>query len=185
MAVKSTFKNMTLCLFCVCIVSSALLAGVYALTKAPIAAAAQKKTNDAIAAVLPEFEGTPEEASVEVAGKNYSYYKVSKGGKVVAYAIKSSSVGFGGPVSLMVGVTAKGIVYNTSVLSQSETPGLGAKCTDPSFAAQFKEFDPFKNKLSVTKDGGSIQAITASTITSRAYCAAVQTALDVFAEITK
>ena len=83
----------------------------------------------------------------------------------------------------MVGVTAEGVVYNTSVLAQSETPGLGAKCTDPSFSDQFRNFNPAEKKLQVKKDGGDVDAITASTITSRAYVAAIQTALNVYQAI--
>ena len=184
MAVKSSFKNMVLCLFAIGLVCSALLAGVYAVTAEPIAAAAAAKTNAAIAKGVPEFDGTPVEATVEANGVEYTYYSVSKGGQVTAYAIKASATGFGGPVSLMVGVTADGVVYNTSVLSQSETPGLGAKCTDPAFAGQFKGFNPSEKKLAVKKDGGDVDAITASTITSRAYIAAIQNALSAFAAIT-
>ena len=77
------------------------------------------------------------------------------------------------------GVTPDGVVYNTSVLSHSETPGLGAKCTsDQKFMAQWKGFDPSVKILSVKKDGGDVDAITASTITSRAYTEAVKNALE-------
>lgn len=183
MAVQSTFKNMLLCLTAVCLVSSALLAGVYALTKGPIEIAAAAKTNNAIAQVVPEFDGTPAEAVINVAGKDYTYYTVYKGDAVAGYAIKTSATGFGGPINVMVGVTADGVIYNTSVLSQSETPGLGAKCSEPSFADQFKMFNPWEKKLSVKKDGGDVDAITASTITSRAYVNALQIALDVFGVI--
>lgn len=184
MAVKSSFKNMVLCLLIICLVSSALLAVVYAVTKAPIDAAAAAKTNNAIAQVVPEFEGTPELSQINVAGTDYTYYKVSKAGKAAGYAVIASASGFGGPVTLMVGLTADGIVYNTTVLSQSETPGLGAKCTEPAFADQFKNFNPAEKSLKVKKDGGDVDAITASTITSRAYVAAIQCALDVFKAVT-
>ena len=180
MAVQSSFKNMTLCLFAVCIVSSALLAAVYAVTKEPIDAAARAKTTNAIAQVVPEFEGEPVSCTMEVGGKEYSYYVVSKDGVPVGYAINTSSVGYGGPVALMVGMTADRVVYNTTVLSQSETPGLGAKCTEPEFADQFRNFNPSEKKLSVKKDGGDIDAITASTITSRAYVSAVEAAVTVY-----
>ena len=94
-------------------------------------------------------------------------------------------VGFGGPLSLMVGVTSDGVVYNTSVLSHTETPGLGAKCsTDAKFMDQWRGFDPSLKKLSVKKDGGDVDAITASTITSRAYTLAVENALKVFSVIS-
>ena len=180
MAVQSSFKNMTLCLFAVCIVSSALLAAVYAVTKEPIDAAARAKTTNAIAQAVPEFEGEPVSCTIEVGGKEYSYYVVSKDGVPEGYAINTSSVGYGGPVALMVGMTADRVVYNTTVLSQSETPGLGAKCTEPEFDDQFRNFTPSEKKLSVKKDGGDIDAITASTITSRAYVSAVEAAVTVF-----
>ena len=183
MAVKSSFKNMVLCLLVICLVSSSLLAVIYALTKAPIEAAALAKTNNAIAQVVPEFEGEPVKAQISLDGKDYTYYSVSKSGSVAGYAIMASSTGFGGALSLMVGVTAEGVVYNTSVLAQSETPGLGAKCTDPSFSDQFRNFNPAEKKLQVKKDGGDVDAITASTITSRAYVAAIQTALNVYQAI--
>lgn len=184
MAVQSSFKNMVLCLLVICFVSSALLAVVYAVTKAPIEAAAAAKTNNAIAQVVPEFDGTPELSQINVAGTDYTYYKVSKDGAVAGYAIMAAATGFSGPVSLMVGITADGIIYNTSVLSQSETPGLGAKCTEPAFAGQFRNFNPAEKVLKVKKDGGDVDAITASTITSRAYTNAVQIALDVYKAIT-
>ncbi|MDE7128647.1 MAG: RnfABCDGE type electron transport complex subunit G [Bacteroidales bacterium] len=183
MAVKSSFKNMVLCLLVICLVCSALLAGVYALTKAPIDAAAAAKTNNAIAQVVPDFDGEPVMSTVQVAGKDYTYYTVSKGGQVTGYAIQASSSGFGGALNVMVGMTADGEIFNTSVLSHSETPGLGAKCTDPAFADQFKGFNPFQKKLAVKKDGGDVDAITASTITSRAFCVALENAVAAYGEI--
>ena len=183
MAVKSSFKNMVLCLFVICLVCSGLLAGVYALTAEPIRKAAEAKTNNAIAVVVPEFTGAPVMGTVNAGGKDYTYYTVSNKGLVSGYAIKTSSVGFGGPLELMVGLTADGVIYNTSVLSQSETPGLGAKCVEPSFAGQFVKFDPSKKKLAVKKDGGDVDAITASTITSRAYCVAIENALEAYKAI--
>ncbi len=80
---------------------------------------------------------------------------------------------------LMVGVLPDGTVYDTSVLSHGETPGLGAKCTsDEHFYGQFKNLKTDKPLL-VKKDGGSIDAITGSTITSRAYIEAVNKAVKV------
>ena len=91
---------------------------------------------------------------------------------------------FGGALTLMVGVTADGTVYNTSVLSHSETPGLGAKCTtDEKFMAQWKGFNPAEKILKVKKDNGDVDAITASTITSRAYTLAVENAVNALKSI--
>ena len=75
-------------------------------------------------------------------GTVYEYYESVADGAPVAYAVKSVTSGFGGALTLMVGVTPDGTIYNTSVLSHTETPGLGAKCTtDEGFMAQWKGFD--------------------------------------------
>ena len=184
MAIQSSFKNMVLCLSVICIVCSTLLAVVYAVTAAPIQAAAEAKTNAAIAQVVPPFEGSPEEGAVSVDGTEYPYYTVSGASGVAGYAIISSGSGFSGAVQVMVGFYPDGKIYNTAVLSQAETPGLGAKCVEPEFRDQFKDFDPAVKKLSVTKDGGDVNAITASTITSRAFCDALNGAVKAFNAIT-
>ena len=185
MAVKSSFKNMTLCLLAICLVCSALLGGVQQLTEEPIAAAAAAKNEAAIKAVLPEVAVTiEEEREVEYQGKNYKYnLAYDEVGNVVGCAINVASVGFGGPIEIKVGFDANGVIWNTKVLSQAETPGLGAKCVEDQFSAQFKGFDPMAKKLSVKKDGGDIDAITASTITSRAYALGVALAVEVRAAI--
>lgn len=176
MAAKSTLKNMVLCLTAVCLFCSAILAGTYAITSEPIAQASQAKTNASIARVLPEFSGNPELCSVTVDGVEYPYYKTESG-----VAVLSTVNGFGGPLSLMVGITGEAPeVYNTVVLSHSETPGLGAKCVSDSFSAQFKGWDPAQKKLQVKKDGGDVDAITASTITSRAYTLAIANAVEAY-----
>ena len=178
MAVKSNLTNMVLVLGVTCLVCSALLGGAYALTKEPIDKAAAAKTEKAIAQVLPHFT----EVQYNQEGR---YYTATDGDAVVGYAIESTTVGFGGNLTLMVGVTPDGVVYNTSVLSQSETPGLGAKCnTDAKFMDQWRGFDPSVKALSVKKDGGDVDAITASTITSRAYTLAVANALETFSAIS-
>ena len=164
MAAKSNLVNMVLVLGATCLLCSGILAGAYALTKEPIDAAAAAKTARSIGEVLPHFTETS--------------YKAVDGDRLVGYAVESTVVGFGGPLSLIVGITPDGVVYNTSVLSHSETPGLGAKCsTDEKFIGQWKGFNPAEKKLSVKKDGGDVDAITASTITSRAYTLAVENAV--------
>ena len=183
MAAKSNLKNMALVLTLVCLVCSALLAGAYAITKAPIAAAAQAKTEKSLALVLPAFD-TVEEGTVNVDGTDVHYYKALSGGETAGYAIESNTIGFGGPLSLIVGVTPDGVIYNASVLSHSETPGLGATCTsDPKFVAQWKGFNPAEKILKVKKDNGDVDAITASTITSRAFTLAVKQAVDMVSSL--
>ena len=181
MAAKSTFGNMVLVLSGICLVCSALLGTVYAVTKAPIEASELAKVNAAISAVTPAFDNIPSE-DVRTLDDGAQIYTSRMGGQVVGYAIKVSTSGFGGPLTIMVGFTPDGTVYNTSVISHSETPGLGAKLVDENCAprVQVKGKNPSTNKISVTKDGGEIDAITASTITSRAFLKGVNAAYEVF-----
>jgi len=185
MAVESTFKNMTVCLLAICLVCSALLAGVYALTAEPIAAASAAKNQAAILEVLPENTASvEEERTVEMDGQTYAYnLGYDEKGEVTGCSINVSALGFGGPIVIKVGIDRNGNICNTKVLSQSETPGLGAKCVEPSFSDQFKGFNPNEKKLAVRKDGGDVDAITASTITSRAYANALVLAFKVHAAI--
>ena len=187
MAVQSSFKNMSLCLLVICLVCSALLAGVYALTKEPIDAAAKAKNEAAIKEVLPEAAVAIEEArTVEFEGASYVYnLAYDAQGNTVGCAIDVAPVGFGGPIVIKVGFNAEGVIWNTKVLSQAETPGLGAKCVEPAFSSQFKGFDPSQKKLAVKKDGGDVDAITASTITSRAYADGLSLAVKVFNAIAQ
>lgn len=181
MAAKSNLTNMVLCLTAVCLVCSAILGAVYAITVDPIRAAAEKALKASIGVVLPEGVEISESHTYELEGNEFEYYTATASAEndsTVAYAVKSTAMGFGGPLTVMVGVLSDGTVYNTSVLSHSETPGLGAKCKDDAkFLGQFHGFSPEKI-LKVTKDGGDVDAITASTITSRAYTLAVSNAVN-------
>ena len=190
MAVKSNLLNMALVLTITCLVCSAVLGGAYVITKDPIEAAKADKINRANAAVLPAFERSEkgetilkDEAGVETP---YVYYKAVNGEELVGYAIESSVSGFGGNLKVLVGITSDGMIYDTDVLENNETPGLGAKCaeTESLFRAQWRQLNPREKMLSLKKDGGDIDAITASTITSRAYTLAVFNAVQVFDVLT-
>lgn len=187
MALESTVRNMFVSLTIICLVCSALLGGAYAITKDKIDEAEVNKQNEAIARVVPEFDNIPSEEvfKVELEGKKYAVYPAKLSGEVVGYAINTSATGFSGPVVIMVGITAEGRIFNTVPVSHAETPGLGAKISEEGnpFVEQFKDMDPSATVLKVKKDGGDIDAITASTITSRAYTAAVESAWMVFNKI--
>lgn len=183
---ESTLRSMALCLFLVCLVCSALLGGVYVLTLDKINQEVVKKTNNAISLVTPEFDNEPsaEKLTVDLDGDAVTVYPAKKDGKTVGYAVESfTSKGFSGRINVMVGFDMDGNIVGTSVISHSETPGLGAKMTDPAFSSQFVGKNPASYRLAVTKDGGDVDAITASTITSRAYCDAVDRAYRVFGQI--
>jgi electron transport complex protein RnfG len=181
MAKQSTFGNMVLVLAGICLVCSALLGTVYAVTKAPIEASELAKVNAAIASVTPAFDNVPSEDVRAVEGGQI-YTARNQDGEPVGYAIKVSTSGFGGILQMMVGFTPDGTIYNTSVISHAETPGLGAKIVDENCAprAQVKGKNPATNNIAVRKDNGEIDAITASTITSRAFLKGVNAAYEVF-----
>ena len=183
MALKSSFPNMLLSLGTICLVCSALLGAVYGITKDPISAAETAKVNAAISEVVPQFDNDPSASAFEVG--EAVVYPATLSGEAVGYAVKVSSSGFGGALQIMVGFTPDGVVYNTSVISHSETPGLGAKIVDPACPprAQIVGKNPGSDKILVSKDGGAIDAITASTITSRAFLAGVAAAYEVFLKI--
>ena len=177
---ESTLKNMLVSLLVITAVSGGVLGLVYSVTKDAIAEVDLKKNQDAIAAVL--NTGTPianyEEAVIDDLKYNLAY---DAQGQLIGAAVKTfSNNGFGGKIELMVGVLADGTINAVSVLSQAETPGLGANMVNPSFKDQFNGKNPASFKLSVKKDGGDVDAITAATISSRAFTEAVKLACDSF-----
>jgi electron transport complex protein RnfG len=159
------------------------------LTKETIEIGDVQRNEAAIKEVLPSTAAEIEpECTIQVNGTTYTYNRALDAEKknVVGYAINVAPSGFGGPVKMKVGFSADGVVWNVKVLSHAETPGLGAKCTEPSFADQFCKLDPSDEKnLKVKKDGGNLNAITASTITSRAFAEGVAQAVEVFKTIEK
>lgn len=188
MAKESTFGNMVITLFVVCLVASAGVGGIYALTKDQIDAAKIAKVNSAISGVVLDFDNDPSSEKFEVTtdGKTSMVYPAKKDGEIVGYAIEAAtSKGFGGAIVLMVGFQPDGTIYNTAVISHTETPGLGDKIDvkKSDFSVQFNGKNPETFHLSVKKDGGDVDAITASTISSRAFCDAVETAYKTFKDI--
>ena len=187
---ESSFKNMLISLFGVTLIASASLGLVNDVTKAPIAKAEMEKQTNAISAVLPEYDHLgpskmvlpqDEKDSIEI------FPALNADGTVVANAVKSyTNKGFSGYVEVMVGLDANGIISGYQVLKHSETPGLGSKMgswfNNADKPGQYVIGRSLKNeKLTVSKDGGSVDAITAATISSRAFLDAVNRAYSVVA----
>jgi len=183
---ESTLKNMLISLGGIALVCALLLAVVNALTEKKIARVQAEKTAQAIARVVPEFEGEPVDTLVALGSKEYAVHKVMEADSTVGYAIEVAPAGFGGTINMMVGFDADGGICSTAVISHSETPGLGAKITEEEshFRTQFAGKNPSDYRLSVTKDGGDVDAITASTITSRAFTAGVAEAYNVYLAVS-
>lgn len=177
---ESTFRNMVLSLTLIALGASACLGFVYELTKGPIERTILKKKLDAVKDVVPGFTNNPDAEMFRLPtgdGDSLDVYPAKKDGKIIGYAVSTySNKGFAGQISLMAGFKPDGSIINIAVLSQKETPGLGTKMTEPAFRDQFMGKNPSRFSLKVKKDGGSVDAITAATISSRAFCDAVQRA---------
>jgi len=175
----STLANMLVSLTLISGLSALCLGTVYTITKEPIAQAKKAKQEAAIKTVLPEFDRL-ETTTMAVDGDSIRLNKAYKDGEWIGTAVETfTNKGFGGQVKLMVGLLPDGTIYDISVLGHSETPGLGDKMDikKSKFPLQFKGKNPSSFKLSVKKDGGDVDAITAATISSRAYCDALNRAI--------
>ena len=178
---ESTFKNMVLSLVIIAMVAAGALAGVYTLTAENIALQEAQKQQAAILAVLPEGCTVAEPEQIE----DVTVYKAYNNGEWVATAVETSEVGFDGPQVIMVGLDAEGNILDYVVLKQTETPGLGAHIDH-----WFKHADkPAQyiigrraGELTVSKDGGEVDAITAATISSRAFLKAINKAYAAIAQ---
>lgn len=177
---ESTFRNMVLSLTLISLGASACLGFVYQLTKAPIELSVLNKKLDAIRQVVPAFTNNPNDEMYRLPtgeGDSLDIYPAKSGDEVVGYAVNTyTKKGFSGKITMMAGFSTDGTIINITILEQKETPGLGTKMSDPSFKDQFREKNPAEFALKVKKDGGPVDAITAATISSRAFCDAVQRA---------
>jgi len=185
---ESTFINMVLTLFLVTAVAASGLGFIYELTKEPIAEAKRIKKLNAIKATLPEFDNEPAELveALFIDGDTVYFYEGYNLEKWIGTAVETfTNTGFSGKIRIMVGFNPDGSIFDIAVLEHKETPGLGDKIekkksmdknTGLSWSSQFSGKHPLQNELKVSKDGGEIDAITASTITSRAFCDAVNRA---------
>lgn len=156
-------------LFIISAIAAMLLGMVSEITKDPIAMQEKKVLDESMTAVMPSAAAF-EKLDIELTGTMTGAYKADNGGFVITVAPN----GFGGAVGTMVGIDADGVVTGVRITGHSETPGLGAKATEPDF---YEQFGGTSGTLAVTKDGGEIVSITSSTITSRAVVTGVNEAL--------
>ncbi|MFP4366246.1 MAG: RnfABCDGE type electron transport complex subunit G [Bacteroidales bacterium] len=185
---ESTFVNMVTALMTITLIASASLGFIYELTKEPIEKAAVAKRNAAISSVVPEFDNDPftEKYTIEVPEGELVVFPAKKDGELAGVAIETfTNRGFSGEIRLMVGILPDGTIHGIEVLDHKETPGLGDKIeTDKSdFHLQFEGENPNEDfQIMIKQDGGDVDAITATTISSRAYCDAVRRAWNAYME---
>lgn len=186
---ESTIINMVIVLVGVALVTGSILAYVNHVTEEPIKLQAEKTLADGIKAVMGGVELTvAKEDTVKqtAAGKELTFIiheAVGKDNKPVGAAVESTTGGFGGDLKVLVGFDTDGNILGYTILQHSETPGLGAKA-DKWFQKDGKGCiigkNPATDDLTVKKDNGDIDAITASTITSRAFLLAVNQAYQAY-----
>lgn len=193
---ESTFGNMVITLFLVTFIASTTLALVNEATRGPISEAKRLKKMNAIAEVVPAFNNDPASDILKLgSGKDtLVFYCARLDDSVVGIATETyTHLGFSGLIKLMVGFNPDGSINSISVLEHGETPGLGDKmiksrsynkATGLSWSSQFEGKNPGMFRLKVSKDGGDVDAITAATISSRAFCDAVQRAFDGLVEVS-
>lgn len=175
----------TISLFVVAAIVALLLALTNSITVDKIAEQNTLKQNDSCKIVLPEAtdftSGTLDDITY--------YTGTDDGGNTVGYAIITSEKGYGGEVEVMTGITTAGNVSGVVILSQNETPGLGANAEKEDFRDQYKTETPpsnfvvSKESTETTDETVQIQAMTGATITSKAVTQAVNDALNAFNQI--
>ena len=163
---------MIIVLSVICLVVAALLGIINGITAPLIAENNEKTIQESLQVVMPadsydKVEFSDESVTIDTV---LGVYQAGEEGYVVEV---NSPNGFGGAIDMMAGINSAGEVTGIAIISQAETSGLGSKDTDPYWQAQFQGAT---DVVSVTKDGGTINAITGSTITSRAVCDGVNAA---------
>lgn len=187
---ESSLLNMVVVLTLVSVITGGLLAAVNSVTEGPIQEQKEKALAEGIKAVMgaEDIKVTADDkVNSQVDGKDREYiiHRVANAaGEPIGVAVESASQGFSNDVKVLVGLDKEGTIKGYTILEHEETPGLGARAVDWFQAGQKGDIigkQPSKGKLTVSKDGGQIDAITAATITSRAFLKAVNNAYEVYA----
>ena len=183
MKTESTVKyvaRLALTLLMITAVVAAVLAGVNSITAPAIEALTAQKTQEAIEQVLPGGYDTEVSDYADATGLVSKVYQGANG-----YAFEVTPGGFDNTITMMVGVGNDGKVLGISIISHTETAGLGAVAAagTPAGEAFRGQFVGTSGSVAVSKDGGELDAITGATITSRAICAGVNAALECAANL--
>ena len=190
--IKSTLPNIVLSLTAICFIAGVILSVADKYTSSAIAATKAAELLNAIRNVTPDFDNNPvdEQFKAAVTGNDsLTVFPAKKGGVWVGSAVESySKNGFSGLIRVIVGFDDKGKLVNFSVLEHNETPGLGSKMDEWFRKDKNRQNiigrDMTKGALKVAKDGGDVDAITAATISTRAFLEAVNLAYAAFSGYT-
>jgi electron transport complex protein RnfD len=167
----------------VCAISALILSGTYDVTRSRIEEGEAQDFYRALAEVLAgDHEFTPIEGLRGILGgrsNTVTEAYIASDGRFSGLAVKASPIGYGGPIDMVVGILPEGKISGVRIVAQSETPGLGTEIAREAFLGQFVGVSE-ADSLRVRKDGGSIDAVTGATVSSRAVATGVREALEVF-----
>jgi electron transport complex protein RnfG len=122
---------------------------------------------------------------ITIDGRKYVVFVGKKDGKPWAVAFESKGPGFGGDIGVMVGFNLeKDVLTGIGILTHQETPGLGARVTEPSFTDRFKD-KPLTAVFKVKKDNGEIDALSGATNSSKGVCTAVENTIKLYPAVKK
>ena len=186
--IESTFSSMVTVLVAVAIITSCLLAYVQSVTEEP----KRKQQAESLVADIKKVMNDNNvmakgvrNVTKKINGKNFNFviHEITDSkGKLKGNAVESTTMGFGGDLTVLVGFDSNGNITGYSIRQTSETPGLGIKASEwfqKGAKGDIIGKNPQQCNLTPTKDGGEVDAITASTITTRAFLKAVRQASDV------
>lgn len=185
---ESNLKNMVLSLGGISLVAALLLSWVNGVTEEPIKEAEFKSQTAAMEMVMPEHDNNPfdERFTTTVKGAEVTIYPAINDGKLTGAAVETSADGFAGKITVVYGFEADGTIKDYSVLQHSETPGLGSKIQewfrDGQGSRSIIGRNPGNENMTVSKDGGKVDAITAATISSRAFLKTLNNAFKAYME---
>jgi len=172
---------MIIALLVVCLLSAFSLSKVYSITKERIDKQVEEATKRSLEQALPQAEDFKEIEPSTV------WIGLDKMGNKVGIVFKVAPRGYGGPIPTIVGVDREGRITGVKIASAAEglkeTPGLGVKITEPWFRNQFK--GKTKKEVLLKKDGGTIEAITAATISSRAVTNGIREGMEKYLHYLK
>lgn len=175
------------------VVVLSLICGLSGLTLATVRQATSAKIEEqvltyvqgpALEQVFPDCDNSPvkDRKRFDTPSGPVMVFPAMKDGKLIGVAFETFGGGYGGPVGVMVGLSTDGdIIQGIGITTMKETPGLGARAVEPEFRAQFRNQAP--EDLALSKNGGSIQAISGATITTTATITAVGEAVKLFEQL--
>ena len=181
--------KLTVTLLVTCVVVAGLLGLVNKVTLPNITAANERKTAEAIQKVMPDMDGSPatvdvtDEMAAAASGAGASVteaYEAQAGGSTIGYALKIVSSGSQGNIEMMVGIDTEGVVTGVSIVSNSETAGIGSRvmANENGVLDQFQGKSAADGTLTV---GSNVTAITGATVSTRGVTTGVNAALAVAA----